>query len=82
MVQWGMAPGQFVTSTSTPLMQQGYVLTMKQMFVPLVKLESAIRVVQRTMKKENDVESDVWQVARKKPHKIRIKVGGGCRWTL
>jgi hypothetical protein len=29
------------------------------------------------MKKENDVESDVWQAARKKPHKIRIKVGGG-----
>ncbi len=55
---------------------------MKRLHVPLVKLESAVRAIQRTMEKKNDVESVAWQVVRKKPLKIRIKARGGCRWTL
>ncbi len=75
-----MALGQFVVSTSTPPMQQGSALTMKQMLVPLVKLESIIRVAQRIMKRKNDAKRDACQVVGKKPHKIKIheKGGGGA----
>ncbi len=73
LAQWGMELGQFLASTSAPLIQQA--------FVPLVKQESAVRATQKVMKKENNSTSGAQQTIGKKPHQIKIKVGGdinGC----
>ncbi len=49
LAHWGMELGQFLASTSAPLIQQA--------FVPLVKQESAVRATQKVMKKENNSTS-------------------------